>query len=71
MAAVWGILARTVYASMDNSQPLYLHQLFTICDFPNASVYIPPEQVARAGDLRAAVAMALKEAERQADNPLY
>lgn len=65
------ILADTVYATKDMTQPLYLHQLFTIFDFPNASVYAPPEQVAQTSALRKALQTAIEEAPRQMGNPLF
>lgn len=71
MARVLNVLAETVYACKDMTQPLYLHQLFTTFDFPNASVYAPPDQVARVPVLRRALDTALKEADRQQGNPLY
>ena len=64
-------LTRTVYASKDLTQPLYLHQLFTIFDFPNASVYAPLEQPAAAPKLRRLLERALAAAPAQRGNPLY
>ncbi len=71
MTNVLATLARTVYATKDMTQPLYLHQLYTVFDFPNASVYAPPEQYAWTPILRKALEKALKEAHRQRGNTLY
>jgi alpha-N-acetylglucosaminidase len=71
---MWPILKEltsSVYASKDMTQPLYLHQLFTLFDFPNASVYAPLEQAVAAPKLRRLLERALAEAPEQRLNPLY
>ncbi|MFH1737929.1 MAG: alpha-N-acetylglucosaminidase TIM-barrel domain-containing protein, partial [bacterium] len=71
MAKVLDILAQTVYASKDATQPVFLSQLWTVFDFPNLSVYVPPEQVAQASVLRKGLELGLREADSQRNNPLF
>ncbi|HPA45168.1 MAG TPA: alpha-N-acetylglucosaminidase TIM-barrel domain-containing protein, partial [bacterium] len=71
MTRVLDILARTVYATKDMAQPAYLHQMYTVLDFPNTSTYFPLEQPAQVPQLRRALEIALKEADAQRNNPLY